>query len=449
MTWEDTVATMLLGTERRPERTEDELLADVAMEATRRRAGKRVREADFAINHCPPETQPECPTGARQLLELARVDHFGAGSRDPLTALWVERCAEAGRIVPATLVPDLLDFGRTDPGSRPHLRAVIGERGRWLAALADNWKWFGGADDAEDVALDSVVVRLRGQRGIDAKQGREEVVDAARGRAAADRAELFLALEVGLSAADEPLLEEMLDDRSRKVKKVALEFLSRLPDSAYSRRMVARIEPLVVKRRLSAGFKLELPDSLDEEAERDGIAAKGDGMVAQIFAGVPLTWWEATVGAADSVAGKAPFSAVREGWIEAARRQCNGEWAVALFDAQPEPRLLEIMTGPDADTRLAAVSRRLPIPKLTDMLRHGPHRWPPDLSVAIARVLKESRVGNTSGLAGLIDLLDRIDESAVDRVTRSVEHLPDTIQRQVARSLNRVRFRIAIDQEFT
>jgi len=63
------------------------------------------------------------------------------------------------------------------------------------------------------------------------------------------RAEFVKLFIDGLSPTDEPLLESMLDDRSKQVRIAAADLLVRLPHSQLQQRMIARASSLLTFKR--------------------------------------------------------------------------------------------------------------------------------------------------------------------------------------------------------
>lgn len=465
MNWEETIATLLVGTDRRPGRSEEDLLEETAIEVTRRRAGVIVRRGAATLVHAPPESMPECSPRAAQLLELVLVDHFGKGSRTSLGKVWVEKCSAGGRIAPAAHVSTLLELGHANKELRPHVRAVVGERGRWMAGLSPRWSWIGTADAADsDAPLDVIAERLSSARLQDPASGRDEVLAAVEGLSAADRAVLYGTLEHGLGPEDEALLESLLDERSAKVKDTATMLLSKLPESAWAKRMIERIEPLVDKRRLSNRFTVEFPDELDDPARRDGIvekAPKGVGQSAwwlqQIVASVPLGWWVDALGHNPGIlARRAPFPEVTAGWKQAATRQADARWAAALFDAQPDLELLGLLDQTDLEHRLIAACRGIrpftvvpPFHELTRMLQLAEAPWSIELSTAVANLLNSGAGRAIGGAGDLAAVVERCDPIVIDRLTAAVARLPDHAQRPMRGAINRITFRKTLDEEFT
>lgn len=465
MSWEDTIATLLVGTERRPGRVEADLLEETAIEVTRRRAGAIVPRGSATITHAPPESLPECSAKASQLLELVLTDHFGKGSRTGLTTVWVEKCSAGGRIVPARHVATLLELGTADKELRPHVRAVVGERGRWMAGLSTRWTWVGSPDSGDsDAPLDVIAERLIAARLRDPASGRDDVVAAAEGLAAADRAVLYGTLATGLGPEDETLLEALLDERSARVKETATMLLSRLPESAWARRMIGRVEPLVDKRRLSNRFTVELPDELDAAAARDGIvekAPKGVGQRAwwlqQIVANVPLRWWEDALGISAAIlARRVPLPEVEAGWKQAVIRQADMRWATGLFDAKPDLELLGLLDPSELEHRLISACRGSrpftvvpPFHELTRMLELAPAPWSIELSTAVADLLNSGAGRAIGGAGDLAAVVERSAPVVIDRLTAAVSRLPDYAQRPMRGAINRITFRKTLDEEFT
>ena len=83
----------------------------------------------------PPDTWPAL--GARGA-EALRQMLVGATHLDLLPD-YLHRLAAAGRRVPEALLVPLLQQATRSVEVRPHLGAVLGERGRWLAALKPDW----------------------------------------------------------------------------------------------------------------------------------------------------------------------------------------------------------------------------------------------------------------------------------------------------------------------
>ena len=105
---------------------------------------------------------------------------------------------------------------------------------------------------------------------------------------------MFLdSLRTGLSAEDEPFLEQALTDRSRNVRATAAELLSALPDSALAGRMSARAASCVALDHTSdtPTLTVEAPHECDAGMERDGVVPKPPATGAANAPGGWVNWW--------------------------------------------------------------------------------------------------------------------------------------------------------------
>src|SRR5262249_44489792 len=146
--------------------------------------------------------------------------------------------AAVGQRLPHRLLPTAL--AEADTSVRAALAPVVGERGRWLAQLNDAWQWAARpplpADqlppDAEAIwdegsFADRCLV-LKKLRAIDPAQARDWLAEVWAKEKAEQRAELLQIFDIALHPADEPFLEQALDDRSAAVRTDAAAHLSRL-----------------------------------------------------------------------------------------------------------------------------------------------------------------------------------------------------------------------------
>jgi Family of unknown function (DUF5691) len=249
----------------------------------------------------PADTLPGCTVEfADLLIRLLRgVDQqtalrgtLGMGTRSGQTGLSGEHAdllpealvllRERGLRLRYYLLPDLLP-ARTGE-LRTALRAVMGERGRWLAGFNPTWAW--AADTLPDYSdwlwqngkTEYRVDLLEVHRRLDPAGARERLEM----RFSSDRPEARLrlldALETGLSLDDEPFLERVLDLGSPAVRRRAAQLLATLPQSAVAQRMRDRADAMLVwKVRRASRHRLQIavPASLDPAWEREGVEADG------------------------------------------------------------------------------------------------------------------------------------------------------------------------------
>ncbi|MEU8829618.1 DUF5691 domain-containing protein [Streptomyces sp900116325] len=382
--WEELVTSALLGTDRRPLPAGAgpgpiTLLDEAALHTVRRRAGLRPATAAARPGTAPADPRPPLPPAARRRLAQLLADRSapsGGGGRrgtaPDLTELipqWLAAADRRGFRAPASLLPPLLDAARARTDLRPQALAFAGPRGLWLAGLNPEWKFAlrgsPGSSLLPDVTDADAVHRLW-EEGLFAE--RVALLGAVRahdpGGALAlltstwstERAEdrlMFLdSLRAGLSAADEPFLEQALSDRSRNVRATAAELLSALPESALAGRMAARASSCVNPDLTvgAAAVAVEAPHECDAAMQRDGVVAvppSGRGerswWLGQLVEATPLSVWPARFGgrtAQEIVAlpvADGWGEELRAAWCRAAVRQRDPEWARALLGAASLP----------------------------------------------------------------------------------------------------------------
>ncbi|MEU9441882.1 DUF5691 domain-containing protein [Streptomyces sp. NPDC048304] len=386
ISWDDLVTTALLGTDRRPVayagagRQAPLALLDAAAVATvRRRAGLRPARAARRPEPAPEDPRPALPAAAARRLATLLADRSGGGSGGrrgsspdlvELLPQWLATANAHGYAAPPQALPALLDAARGRTDLRPAALAFAGPRALWLARLNPDWRFALRASPGGGAALpgpeDPEGVRLLWQEGLFAE--RVALLGALRSRTPAlarellastwptERAEdrlMFLdSLRTGLSAADEPFLEQALGDRSRNVRATAAELLSALPASALAARMAVRAQACVALDRTgpSPAIAVEAPLECDSGMERDGVVATppaGRGerswWLGQLVEAAPLSTWPVRLGG--RTAREIVALPVADGWQDelhaawcrAAVRQRDTEWSRALLGSPSAP----------------------------------------------------------------------------------------------------------------
>ncbi|MFG2891974.1 DUF5691 domain-containing protein [Streptomyces sp. NPDC048248] len=398
--WSDLVSAALLGTERRDppvairpgQGSATALLDAAAVSTVRRRAALRPAPAGERPVPAPADPRPPLPTAARRRLSLLLADRGGAGGsrRGPapdLTELlpqWLAAAGELGYRAPEALLPALLDAARARTDLRSAALSLAGPRALWLARFNDDWKYalrgiggpaLPGAEDPESVRalweeglFAERVAVLTALRRRDPQAGLDLLASTWGTERAEDRLMFLDSLREGLSAGDEPFLEQALSDRSRNVRATAAELLSALPGSALAARMAQRARTCVSLDRLAApagtpspptgttpepvgpAIHVEAPHECDAGMQRDGVAAKppsGRGerswWLGQLVEAAPLDGWRERFGGLDPAAVVALPVAddwrteLHDAWCRAAVRQRNADWARALLGAPAAP----------------------------------------------------------------------------------------------------------------
>lgn len=185
------------------------------------------------------------------------------------------------------------------------------------------------------------------------------------------KAAFVAALANGLSADDQPLLEEALDDRRKDVRRAAVEVLGQLPESEFGERMAARVRKWVrVERKLvRSTLVIVPPEEVDSAARRDGIEDRPNPhtdyraeYVRQAIGSAPLSLWNNMIGGPGKVLGMGVDESwepiLHDAWSTAAVAQNNTEWALELFR----------MRGTATDRRVLPLVQAK---ALADLLRSG------------------------------------------------------------------------------
>jgi hypothetical protein len=176
----------------------------------------------------------------------------------------------------------------------------------------------------------------------------------------------------------------MLDDKSKEVRRVAIDLLACLPASPFVARMIARAASLLEYKRggllSSSSLDVTLPPESDAAAVRDGLDPKAFGnqkklgekavLLVLILSVVPLQHWTSKFQRTPSKIVKAAqrnefAAALATGFAWAALRQRDADWAEALLDAAVQPHaeflpaesLLSVLPEDARATRLAAALR--------------------------------------------------------------------------------------------
>lgn len=370
----------------------------------------------------PAETRP-APNGARLLALMREV--LQDGPQDMLAPMFAA-LGRAGRRLPHGLLVQALEQGRQSVELRHWLTPVLGERGRWLAALNPQWSYASGVQDTADPelvwqegSLDQRAKLLRSEREADPAKARARLEASLKELGAKERLPMVQALEQGLSMADEPLLEKLLADRSKDVREAAVRLLSCLPESSHCQRMVGWLQSML-GQGAKGEWVIEPPKEGLQDWERDGIALQPPSWVKGVKG-----WWLqqfaqlAPIGFWTQALGKTPAelwewsrrsdwkTALRQGWLEALRYQrC---W-------RDDEGWLELLLGMERDARAETL-----LPAL--LVRLAPERreavWLAQLGRGKGRLV-ETTLDIDSGLPASDQLSPALSARVVDEISQAV-----------------------------
>jgi hypothetical protein len=384
--WETLVAVALLGTDRqktlpaiaeenikalldRIDSTDAELwlLSASGTLAAYQQAGQK---SEKRTERLPEPAEIEAPT-IKEPAFLPFLRMIFTQGFQPVLPEFLSLLQQSGQYIPPEFLPQLLDWGHFHPEVRSQLKPVIGARGEWLAHLNTNPKWRYAqatpqASNPEEWKelweTSDRTVRinlLREWRSRDSSAARELVETTWKQDAAKDRAAFLECFSVGLTLADEAFLERGLGDRSKEVRAVAVDILSRQPETRFSQQMALLVKKYVqivdVKGKLQ--INITLPDPKDPQWQQAGLDAyrafqdmisggliiqamftkQGDraSLLMQIMALAPLSVWENDNSPEAILTASTQHeweNMLIHGWLLAANRQQNDVWSWALLN---------------------------------------------------------------------------------------------------------------------
>lgn len=283
-------------------------------------------------------------------LQAAIADALANGplrlQHEALTAV-----AAAGLRLPHGLLPAALDAGRRSTELRPAVIPALGERGLWLAARNDDWRYAVGASEQADAqtrwdegSLEQRRAVLVEQRGADPAAARARLAAELPQLPAKDRATLLAALAENLGPDDEALIDAQLKDRARDVRQAAVELLQRLPGSAHVQRIVAFLAPLL--KQADGKWRIDAPEAVDARWKDDAIdpvrpthdnLGERAWWLYQLVRQTPLAWWTAHTGMAPAAllewAAQGDWNdALLRGWNDAVIAAPDFDWCDAMLD---------------------------------------------------------------------------------------------------------------------
>ena len=378
MSFDDLLNIALVGTSRQPPKLqaadgalggaiafagslapEEQLLAAAAIFSNFELCGALADASEKLPEPSATDARPQCSARAGQLLDqlLAMTN---TPTKQSLLELWLAGADRTGKRVPHASLPALFEYGTTSRDIRVMISAVVDHRGQWL--IAQNPRWSFTTAKEEDVERiwstgnrEQRVSAIRRYRATHPVEARKLIESTWKEDGADERAAFVEAMVVGIADADEPLLEAALDDRSKQVRAAAADVLAALPNSAMVKRMIERVEPLLaftppakgglIKRAKPGQITVTLPaDNFDPELARDGITEKPEDRLGrrqwwllQMLRAVPPAHWTSKWGqpAGELVAASdGEFGdLLLRGWVEAAKKYRDTEWAEALAAA--------------------------------------------------------------------------------------------------------------------
>ncbi|HKY45353.1 MAG TPA: DUF5691 domain-containing protein, partial [Pyrinomonadaceae bacterium] len=362
-TWDDILATAVIGTEQREIQLaarEDELRGVLAQINNTDRESLLLSAASVVGLYRNAGVVP--PSDTQPLPEACDRDDVSRGNRASGQHLalmldgefkevlreWLAAMSRAQKRVPEEYLPALLDLGRDEWDLRSMIVPVLGKRGEWLAALNRDWSYATRRDEKdvwETGERQDRELLIEHLRDVDPARAREVLATTFSQESAKERVAFLEKFAIGLNSSDETFLNEALNDRSVEVRRVARALLARLP-SEFSRRLQGLVnQVLSFKKPLMGKARIEvtLPEDPIEwlkanEIEIDSpprTAAKSVGpkgwALKEMISLIPTAYWVERwnkspieiIRAADESEWRESFV---EGFVAAAQRNRDPDW---------------------------------------------------------------------------------------------------------------------------
>ena len=243
MSWRSTLRTFIIGTERGPLPESDlEALglppssdpAQTALEGLV--AANLLRKAGFVPTEFPISQFPISATDGRRICDEAAVKDLNtmlSGRYAEALPEFLTLLAQKKLQLPPELLPALLEKAVRDNAVSENLRLALGPRGTWLARQHPDWNALLQSDEADWFTAafaerKRLLTTTRARNPLLAlawleKTWPEEKAD--------HKLQFIEILQNRLSPADEDLLEKASADKSRELRRAALQLLMLLPES--------------------------------------------------------------------------------------------------------------------------------------------------------------------------------------------------------------------------
>lgn len=256
------------------------------------------------------ETLPYCKTASAQALK-AVLDEDNRS----LLLIWLRLCSQHSQLAPPVLLPQLLDKTAKHKDLRTLVSQCAGNRGIWLARFNNEWQFETVATDEElwqtgtQEERKEVLLQVRNTNPARAREWLQAVWKQETANVKADFLQVF---SEQLSEADMEWLEELVVDKSQKVKDAASALLSRIPASSVVQRylLVARQSVALKKEKTMLGLSSKmvlqavLHAGYDETIHKTGIGKTAadkqftneEWILYQLISHVPPQNWEVQLG---------------------------------------------------------------------------------------------------------------------------------------------------------
>ena len=314
MIWKELIKTALIGTDRTKLATQSKAtLAGFNIDINQKESQLVLEAAAYyAMLHkagYPLEawTKPlvvPSPNSNEEICSLQSSRHLSLILGNYATALpeFVYHLVKAGKIIPPERLPILLDNSLKSKMLWDLVKEAIGERGRWLIQQNPAWKNLILHPDIEQFETGNREERLtiiKHLRNLNPPKALELIQSTWEEDDITTRKNFLKALETGLSLADEPWLESLLNHKRKEIREIASQLLTRIGESQLVKRTFERLKALMEYNAKKGKLVINLPSECSEEMIRDGIKPKlkwpgrgqKAGYLGQMLSKVPPGNW--------------------------------------------------------------------------------------------------------------------------------------------------------------
>ncbi|RAJ06630.1 hypothetical protein LX64_01757 [Chitinophaga skermanii] len=218
---------------------EEQFLQVSALALNYKQAGVQpLHKENILVTIAPSETLPYSNAASSTALTYVLHDQTVA-----LLRYWLEKCKAANAIIPLVHLAGVLEEGKQHKSIRSLVRATAGNRAKWLAEMNTDWSYILKEETTswDDASLDDRVALIAALH----KEKPEEAIlllqSTWKGEDANSKFNLLQALDSSLHACDVEFITAALQEKSKKVKELASEYLLRIPSSPNIQRIVSLI----------------------------------------------------------------------------------------------------------------------------------------------------------------------------------------------------------------
>jgi hypothetical protein len=399
---------------RRP--VETRLLAMVGVVAASRKAGHvPATDSGPAAEPAPHDPRPTVAPQVAWILRRILEDRL------ELLIEWLTLCAARDRRPPDDELPRLLTMAARNREVRDALAPVVGPRALWLV---DHLPELAGGlrkeprdaseawEEAATIADKALV--LADVRRRNPPAARDLLESSWDDLTTQDRARCLQVLAIEPALEDVPLLERALRDTRAEVRLTAADLLVTLPGSDLARLAESLARSVLARPgRRRASLNVQVP-SWNDDLARLGIARKappGTGerswwlreLIGRVAPSRWTAWLDAEPGTLIEHARRTDEAgAILLGWVTAARRFGDRDWATVLLDvpeivsgnllvdatAGDDPlALLEVLDPVERQNQAARLVASLEIERAVACAERVPPPWSPAMDEAVLQVL--------------------------------------------------------------